>query len=660
MGIRSSSGIGYWFGTFADDFNAGRDTNELILGFRGNDTLAGGAGSDIVKGGFGDDSLIYDAELNASYFDIYHGGRGNDSLTISMTAETWTSEDLQKDLARYNAKSDSFDPGFGFKFASLGLRIKKIEDVEFLVDGVALTPQDDPVIANDDSETIEVGDGPATFDVLANDSVPDLVASVILIDDAGGRATLDAENQVVFDTTGLAGGESFVVTYEVRDADGDSDIAALAVDVAPPPPTFYFFAEFGNGRGIYKSNGTEAGTEFVVDPNGGTGAGLEQLTPFKNGFLFSASTTTEGTEPWFTDGTEAGTNIVRDIVPDAGRSFPNNYAVLGDRAFFTAEESATGVELYVTDGSEGGTVLFADLNPDASSSFPSRLTPVGDQLFFIASTPDEGSELWRTDGTMGGTRLVKDINDGPGNSILAPLKGLDGKLLFSVGSRPSDLWISDGTEAGTIELTEGIISRPDSVEIFEGLAYFARGDGAGGFDLWRTNGTVDGTELVADLGMNNFSLLDMAVVGDELFFQANQRSDGGFELWKTNGEPGGTELVESINAGGSDTLTSGTQFEVAEDKLVFRVNDGIHGDELWVSDGTADGTELLKDINPGPDGSRIAELTAVGDKVVFRAFTPTEGQELWITDGTTDGTTIVADIVPGSGSSTPFDFEILA
>jgi ELWxxDGT repeat protein len=85
---------------------------------------------------------------------------------------------------------------------------------------------------------------------------------------------------------------------------------------------------------------------------------------------------------------------------------------VGSTLFFTASDGVNGNELWKSDGTAAGTVLVKDIFPGLSGPSPSSLTAVGNTLFFTANDGVNGNELWKSDGTAAGTVLVKDINPG--------------------------------------------------------------------------------------------------------------------------------------------------------------------------------------------------------------------------------------------------------
>ncbi|HEY1055975.1 MAG TPA: ELWxxDGT repeat protein, partial [Emticicia sp.] len=187
---------------------------------------------------------------------------------------------------------------------------------------------------------------------------------------------------------------------------------------------YYFVGGIANSSnyGFWKSDGTPGGTTRIVTATGTKPQpsirNKECIIPFGNKALLIASDYYNNLnyELWITDGTPAGTFLVKDINVNSRTSDIKNIKVVSMKgalkAFFSANDGLVGEELWVTDGTTEGTKLLKDINPDSGSSSPSNFEVLQDKVLFAATDSKNGRELWITDGTSGGTELVKDIYPG--------------------------------------------------------------------------------------------------------------------------------------------------------------------------------------------------------------------------------------------------------
>ena len=172
---------------------------------------------------------------------------------------------------------------------------------------------------------------------------------------------------------------------------------------------------------------------------------------------FSALDDTHGRELWKSNGTKAGTVLVKDIQPGEASGSPSNLAAVGKKLFFTADDGVHGQQLWKSNGRSSGTALVKDIWPRDDDSYDSigypSLTPVGGKVFFTADDGVHGQELWKSNGRRSDTVLVKDIHRCSGGYDGVSSLTRAGKDLFFVaddGIHGQELWTSDGSRPGTV------------------------------------------------------------------------------------------------------------------------------------------------------------------------------------------------------------------
>jgi ELWxxDGT repeat protein len=137
-------------------------------------------------------------------------------------------------------------------------------------------------------------------------------------------------------------------------------------------------------------------------PRQGHPDGLQQLQPLQpdgpnRTLLFTAGDAANGAELWRSDGTTAGTVVVKDIRPGTAGSNPTNHTLLRGTLFFSANDSTTGRELWKSNGTTAGTVMVADVEQEGIGSNPKDFVGRNGITFFTADDDINGRELWRSD-----------------------------------------------------------------------------------------------------------------------------------------------------------------------------------------------------------------------------------------------------------------------
>jgi trimeric autotransporter adhesin len=404
----------------------------------------------------------------------------------------------------------------------------------------------------------------------------------------------------------------------------------------------YFRANNGiNGNELFVTDGTEPNTLMVKDIRpGASGGSVALMSVLNNNLSFFSNDGTNGVELFKSDGTEPGTTLVMDVNPGTASSVGGFYTTLNGYKYWDGtvnDASGPVTELWRTDGTAAGTTLVKAIQTAGTGgSSPRSFATIGNQIFFFADDGVSGYEVWRSDGTAAGTTLTKDINPGslPSSPEGLEIRGFNNIAYFkkSNGVNGVELWRSDGTEFGTYmvkDINPGAgSSNPFNFIVYNNLLYFIATDGTSN-KLWKTDGTAAVTISLAEAGgtFSSSGLNSMAISNNYLFFPGVDATNG-MELWKTDGTIGGTTIVKDINLGTASSNLA--NFINVGNKIVFQATTASEGAEPWSSDGTATGTNLMHDIEPGNGSSLIERFTIVGSKLFALATTTLYGREVWV------------------------------
>ncbi len=441
---------------------------------------------------------------------------------------------------------------------------------------------------------------------------------------------------------------------------------------------------------------------------------INVLFPILLFFIFITSAQSENASP----------HLVKNITPESFVPSPDHHPVGifpgSQHLYFVPDESnPNDYGVWISDGSEPGTYkvpggrLCWNITEWSDAHRPREwAVTIGDKLFFSGSTCD----IWQTDGTQVGTAKVSSF----GQLYLSPdhLTVFGNAILFTVQNsyinnpyyRPYQLWFSDGTPQGTRlvkDLYADMLSdlQVSSIRVVDGKAYFftyldTRIESGNWYQLWRSDGTSEGTNIIAEfIEPLGYWTPDLVIGPNHLLFFTAPLNDNNIHqmvVWQTDGTEAGTQPVDVLNntpseyyqlyryqlvgnhlyimqilQNGFQILTtqgknSGGIIELAnfpflllgELKFAWAAFDNrlffTYYYQIWESEGTAESTKLFyqfEETYPQPQN-----LYGIGSRLFLAATDVKNGTELWEVKGDNTIPQLLMDINPGPSSSVPSHF----
>ncbi len=378
----------------------------------------------------------------------------------------------------------------------------------------------------------------------------------------------------------------------------------------------------------------------VTNKIGGTttSCATHEVGEFNGALLFTqsvahetfADTHANNVELWRTDGTAAGTKGIKLLGAPTASAYSRSYGgrVAANGVFIPVSYGDTSglgsmgpSTAFFSDGTVAGT-LGSTVSVNSYARLNNRLLLVGYGGFQT------------TDGTISGTTTYAPFPAGTSDAAIvaqdetrAVVRG------FQVNG--TQLWLTDGTTAGTRQLTQ----------VGFGLGYSPTDAVIDGDDLYYTS-VFDKTVFQAKLSASTWSAAALATTpafdsvgvyaaqGGKLIFSGTEKGKkAALYLWD-----GTTNAPLGLPVG-----ISGFRSTPFGSKLLVASTDVNGNAALYINDFTATGSTLVV------GGGKALSILKVDGQVAYFSFDDgTNGQELWITDGTKAGTTMLKDVNPGA------------
>ena len=415
---------------------------------------------------------------------------------------------------------------------------------------------------------------------------------------------------------------------------------------------------FDNKLVFYNQSNSNDRSLWVVDANG---ARQQICQPRSSGALTLVA---RGTDSWYFREARGDSSLLSVLSIGSDTLLPIHVAPEGEDvrnvAFWNNElyfEQTTGLadetleRLNPADGTQ--TTLF-------TSDFGGirGIGTLNDYVMFVANT-DDGKKLFRTDGTVAGTEEVLQLYDAGSsfsNSLRMTSNGEKLFFFYHPNNNPRNLWVTDGTTAGTQLLKafdSDINGLPPRNATFLGdlFIFIAREDGVpsgGTFDVHASDGTPEGTINLNPFGDGYMNSRLLTHFNDRIYFSSIR--PGNWGIYSTDGTVANTGSEIPAYGDIRNLFHIGT----FQDSLVFGGSEDPTGQELYISDGTPEGSRLLADIVEGEDDSNPSQFLDGGDKLYFLTAPTSTTREIWIYDpaATTAPSTSIAVV-----DSTIVDFE---
>ena len=311
----------------------------------------------------------------------------------------------------------------------------------------------------------------------------------------------DPSGSHIWRTDGTSGGTLKITTIPLFESDRCDQLTTKGVEFQG---MYYFIFNSGylSGYQVSRTDGTPGHIERIANENPNIGySNPTELSVVGNQLFFvaDASINGYGLDLWVVDQGTGKSRLVKNISPNTyGNADPQDLTSFQGKLYFTANDGdINNRKLWVSDGTSGNTYILPSAIGEEEYNRPEEMTVYGNSIIFRAYFHSIGSELASSDGVQ--VQLIKNINTGncsgvgECSSVPQNFTVINGQVLFNAASDwvfPNDreLWRTDGTAEGTVrvaDLCNGVCSGdPQYLKRVGNRVFFSADDGITGQELW--------------------------------------------------------------------------------------------------------------------------------------------------------------------------------
>ena len=284
---------------------------------------------------------------------------------------------------------------------------------------------------------------------------------------------------------------------------------------------------------------------------------VQNMTKVNDIVFFSAETLFKGEELWKSDGTEAGTGMVKDIKENGGfpSSYPKDLTDINGTLYFRAiDDNTSTYHPWKSDGTEAGTVRTSEYTVPDNTRLPllkgviasdSSALTIGSTRYYIeynstinpqvSHYPSKG--LWKQDSNGTKTLIHRIYLDGTSNVDFGNLYNIGGKPYYSVlGSTPfqSHFYSIEGdVQSVKWSSSDFSLDPRKGIYVYKNKLFLP---------LQSQNNGKTGIAGFVDL--QDRPLYDvhyLGIINGKLIFSSNEPSYT--QIWSNDGTDAGTELL---------------------------------------------------------------------------------------------------------------------